>query len=76
MEYANEVYDILDGIAERVVRAQDAVDAMIHQIRAFGDVPLFSRKDGKRENVIYLDDYQDRVKQRYLYMFLYHTKHL
>ncbi|PSN32950.1 Dynein beta chain [Blattella germanica] len=48
---------------EWVLKAQQNVDAIHELINTWSLTPLFERKDGKKENLIYLDDRADRVSR-------------
>lgn len=49
----------------RVVHAQRNVSEAIANIEVWNKVPLFERKEGKLDNLLYLEDRTERVQRRY-----------
>lgn len=48
-----------------MVRAQRNVSEAVANIEIWSKVPLFERKEGKMDNLLYLEDRFERVQRRY-----------
>ncbi|PSN39336.1 Dynein beta chain [Blattella germanica] len=61
--YVEKIRELVEDLQGRVLKAQQNVDAIHELINTWSLTPLFERKDGKKENLIYLDDRADRVSR-------------
>ncbi|KAJ9598678.1 hypothetical protein L9F63_010627, partial [Diploptera punctata] len=62
--YVGQIRTLVEDLYTRVLKAQQNVDRIHELINSWTLIPLFERKDGKKENLLYLDDRVDRVSQR------------
>ncbi|OCT60754.1 dynein heavy chain 9, axonemal isoform X2 [Xenopus laevis] len=63
-EYIQEVRDVVHDLERRVQKARDNVDE-IQAIMKMWVLPIFERKDGRKETLLSLDDRSDRLEKRY-----------
>ncbi|XP_066570660.1 dynein axonemal heavy chain 11 [Amia ocellicauda] len=64
-EYISTMKDTVHGLERRVQRAKDNVETMRSTMRGWSEQVLFSRKDNKRDALLYLEDRADRLAKRY-----------
>lgn len=62
--YIQEVRDIVHDLEKRVQKARDNVEE-IQSIMKTWVLPIFERKDGKKETLLNLDDRSERLEKRY-----------
>ena len=62
--YVEQLRTLVENLYNRVSKAQQNTDRIYSLINTWSLTPLFERKDGKKENLLYLDDRADRVAQR------------
>ncbi|CAH1116455.1 unnamed protein product [Phaedon cochleariae] len=60
----NEIYQTVKQLTDRVKKAQQNVKKLFSSIIEWSEKPLFERKEGKKENLIFLDDRNERVQRR------------
>ncbi|XP_030760043.1 dynein beta chain, ciliary-like isoform X2 [Sitophilus oryzae] len=58
------IYDQVKGLYDRVRQAQLNVKNLLVNINTWAQQPLFERKDGKKENLLQLDDRAERLQRR------------
>ncbi|KAK9886615.1 hypothetical protein WA026_017537 [Henosepilachna vigintioctopunctata] len=84
-ENVEVMYEIVKYLYDRVAEAQENVANLMKKIETWSTVPLFERKDCKKENLLYTDDRAERIQKRYdqinacaleLKNVLYHNYHL
>ncbi|CAH2292037.1 dynein heavy chain 9, axonemal [Pelobates cultripes] len=63
-EYIQEVRDTVHDLERRVQKARDNVEE-IQAIMKTWVLPIFERKDGKRDSLLNLDDRSERLEKRY-----------
>ncbi|XP_069702004.1 dynein beta chain, ciliary-like [Periplaneta americana] len=63
--YVQQIRNLVEDLQNRVLNAQKNVDIIHGLINTWSLVPLFERKDGKKENLLFLDDRKERVSNRY-----------
>ncbi|XP_063312141.1 dynein axonemal heavy chain 9 [Pelobates fuscus] len=63
-EYIQEVRDTVHDLERRVQKARDNVEE-IQTIMKTWVLPIFERKDGKRDSLLNLDDRTERLEKRY-----------
>ncbi|KAL3288578.1 hypothetical protein HHI36_003017 [Cryptolaemus montrouzieri] len=84
-ENIDVMYEIVKYLYDRVTEAQSNMSKLISDIDLWANMPLFERKDGKKENLLNIDDRNERVQKRFdqinnctqeLKNVLYHNYHL
>lgn len=60
-----KIYDQVKQLSERVKQSQKNINGLMTNIDLWSLQPLYERKDNKKENLICLDDKNDRVNKRY-----------
>lgn len=63
-EYINKLEGPVESLLGKVRQAVDNVDLISKLVLTWVDQPLFSRKDGKRNNLLSLDDHAMQRKQK------------
>ncbi|KAJ4427298.1 hypothetical protein ANN_24918 [Periplaneta americana] len=63
--YVQQIRSLVEDLQNRVLKAQKNVDIIYGLINTWSLVPLFERKDGKKENLLFLDDRKERVSNRF-----------
>ncbi|XP_073435796.1 dynein axonemal heavy chain 9 isoform X2 [Dendrobates tinctorius] len=63
-DYIQQVRDSVHDLERRVQKARDNVEEILAIMKTWV-LPLFERKDGKRETVLNLDDRSERLEKRY-----------
>lgn len=64
-EVVQDIFDQVKQLHTRVVHAQRNVTEAVANIEVWSKVPLFERKEGKLDNLLYLEDRTERVQRRY-----------
>lgn len=64
-EVIEQLYEKTKQLVERVKQTQNNVTSLIESIDAWALVPLFERKDGKKENLLNIEDRAERIQRRY-----------
>ncbi|XP_018562388.1 dynein beta chain, ciliary-like [Anoplophora glabripennis] len=64
-EIVGNIFDRVKQVTDRVKKAQTNIKNLYSTIHVWALQPLFERKDGKKENLISLDDRQERIQKRY-----------
>lgn len=65
MEYLVELRKPVEQLQIRMQRTQKNVNEIRAVMSAWAKVPLFERKDGKKDAVLCLDERIDRITKRY-----------
>ncbi|XP_057654279.1 dynein beta chain, ciliary-like [Diorhabda carinulata] len=60
-----EIYDVIKQLTDRVKKAQENVSNLMAAISEWSTKPLYERKDGKKENLLCIDERVDRCQKRY-----------
>lgn len=55
----------LKQLYDRVLTAQGNVKTALANIDIWANQSLFERKEGKKENLLQMDDYEERIQKRY-----------
>ncbi|XP_050294546.1 dynein beta chain, ciliary-like [Anthonomus grandis grandis] len=63
-EIIQQIYDVVKELTDRVKKTQCNVANLIAGINVWAKQLLFERKDGKKENLLYLEDRVDRLQKR------------
>lgn len=63
-EYIEEIRNLVDQLASRVLRAQKNLATITALVNSWSDKPLFCRKNNLKENLLALDDAPERVHKR------------
>lgn len=58
---------LVEDLQSRVLKAQLNVDTIHKLINTWSLMPLFERKNGKKKNLIFLDDHDERVFKRWVF---------
>ncbi|CAH8868903.1 unnamed protein product [Trichobilharzia szidati] len=64
-DYIEKTRNQVDDLKRRVVQTQENVQQIQLIMTNWSKLPLFERKDGKRETLLGLDDREDRCSKRY-----------
>ncbi|CAH1128373.1 unnamed protein product [Ceutorhynchus assimilis] len=64
IDIIQEIFNSTKELTDRVKKAQANVKNLINGINAWGRQLLFERKDGKKENLLYLEDRSERLQKR------------
>jgi dynein heavy chain len=59
--YVQQIRTLVEDLQGRVLKAQLNVDTIHNLINTWSLMPLFDRKNGKKKNLIFLDDHDERV---------------
>lgn len=65
IDYMESVKALVKQLFDRIQLEQTNVKKALANIDVWANQELFERKDGKKENLIQLDDYTERVQKRY-----------
>ncbi|KAL1512674.1 hypothetical protein ABEB36_002231 [Hypothenemus hampei] len=60
----NQIYNTVKELTDRVRKAQANVATLMANMNVWAQQLIFERKDGKKENLLYLDDRTDRLQKR------------
>lgn len=63
--YVQQIRTLVEDLQGRVLKAQLNVDTIHKLINTWSLAPLFERKNGKKKNLIFLDDHDERVFKRW-----------
>lgn len=61
----HETKDAVQQLYKRVLDAQSNVKRVLENIDVWKNQLLFERKEGKKENLLQLDDHDERIRKRY-----------
>lgn len=64
-ETIQSLYAKIKQLVDRVVRAQQNIKELETTIETWSTLPLFERRDGKKENLLNIDDRTERIQRRY-----------
>lgn len=64
-ETIEELYLKTKQLSDRVTSAQSNVRQLVSDIETWSLLPLFERKDGKKDNLLGIDDRTERAERRY-----------
>ncbi|KAJ8925640.1 hypothetical protein NQ315_009485 [Exocentrus adspersus] len=64
-DIVTKIFERVKEITDRVKQAQGNVKNLFNSIQGWALQPLYERKDGKKENLICLEDRQERLQKRY-----------
>lgn len=59
------IYEKIKNLFERVKQCQQNLSDIVGSLNSWVKVPLFERRDGKKENLLYIEDRNDRASKRY-----------
>lgn len=59
-----QIYNTVKELTDRVKKAQANVVNFTAGIKAWSEQLLFERKDGKKENLLFLEDRSERLQKR------------
>ncbi|BHF75205.1 Dynein heavy chain 9, axonemal [Sparganum proliferum] len=63
--YIESTRDVIKDLKARVVQGQENVEKISALMSTWNKIPLFERKEGKRETLLALDDREERASKRY-----------
>lgn len=64
--YIQQIRTLVEDLQGRILKAQLNVEKIHNLINTWSLTPLFERKDCKKENLMFLDDHDERVAQRWV----------
>ena len=64
--YIQQIRTLVEDLQGRILKAQLNVEKIHNLINTWSLIPLFERKDCKKENLIFLDDHYERVARRWV----------
>jgi hypothetical protein len=64
--YVQQIRTLVEDLQCRILKAQLNVEKIHNLINTWSLTPLFERKDCKKENLIFLDDHDERVARRWV----------
>lgn len=64
-ETIEELHMKTKQLIDRVMSAQKNVNQLTADIESWSELPLFERKDGKKENLLGIEDRVERAQKRY-----------
>ncbi|CAG9135931.1 unnamed protein product [Plutella xylostella] len=63
--YLQELHKLVGNLYDRMSKIQDNLKEMKSDLTVWSNLPLFERKEGKKETLLNLDERQDRTTKRY-----------
>lgn len=63
--YIIRVKDMVHDLTSRVQKTKENVGTIQLLMKTWSECPMFTRKDNKKDYLMYLDDREDRVAKRY-----------
>jgi len=63
-QYIQNLFDLVGGLERRVQNTQKNVSALRNVMSTWIKMPLFERRDGKKDTLLALDLRQERIQKR------------
>ncbi|XP_049940954.1 dynein beta chain, ciliary-like [Schistocerca serialis cubense] len=63
--YIEKMHDMIKCLNDRLKMAQANIEHIISMIEPWTKIPLYGRKDGRKEALLYLEDRHNRLEKRY-----------
>lgn len=64
-EILMQIYEKVNDLSERVAQCQKNLETVEATLDSWVEIPLFERREGKKENLLYLEDRSERVTKRF-----------
>ncbi|KAK9886614.1 hypothetical protein WA026_017536 [Henosepilachna vigintioctopunctata] len=65
VDIVDKMYKTVKALYDRVAQAQDNINQLSLSMQKWCKVPLYERKEGKKEHLLYTEDRPDRLRMRY-----------